>query len=694
MQKSLSVLLSDRINKYGHVIALPAMEDMIWLKSTEGVPMHVGHDMHRVIGAMIPFGLYFEPNLVRSLGLCLIPENEQESKQIIDFKKHSTYKRIKEEIDQTEGKLFKEVEKYIHSDFTYTETGTLSIVNTDIVKRIFKELIALQDDDGLIKLEDIKKKFSYKYQGVFLHKTLPLCIFAHSYFRRSLSRHNNFHFIFLDELMSLQQNGEISIKLALDWDLIGYSPTFLQSMEYEYWFGPKYNDEISNIQKGLTKHHCSEFEREYYGISTTEFFWKDNGTLKEFELEELRENQSPTMDDFFGCRYVHSIYDTLKSTFIHFDGAIRGYDSELYFERIDQNMTDFGRRSKYTKLFRIDGKLKLSRWKSLITNYMQDNPLIYEYFGITKPEAELNAKQEQKTLIQQLVPQSINEEDGIRLLVSYHKPSKKHKEYSHSISIYDVLTINGEEKNIVEDEIIEVKKALNRLGKDLFIEKDSLFVSCKDEYWNIPCILHNNVNPNHDIKITLDALNNIFKRLIEKNLNTIISFTLAWNMEDKEVRISVLGHVANLYGWISNFKEIPTSREKFKLWLDRQRTYLKSNFGEHVDKPLIGNICHPDGVLYLKRIAVSPEFKLEPIADENGLSCKISIANKDAEKYKDVINGKIKPVVSYILKKAKCGLTGQDYFESPYSKILDDDSYMIVEEIEGLLFYWSDKPIE
>ena len=380
MYKSLSILNTDKVNKYGHLIALSAMEDMVWMKATEGVPMHVGHDMHRPIGAMIPLGLYFEPKLVRTIGISLIPENEEEIKQILNFKNHSTIKNVKDEVEKNDGKLYNKVKDYIISDFKYIKTGALSILNTDIVKRIFKELENLQDKDGLIKLKDLKKDFTYKFQGVFLHNSLPLCIYAHSFFRRSLSRHNNFHFIFLDELMSLQNNDDITIKLALDWDLIGYTPTFLQSMEYEYWFGPKYNDDISSIRKGLTKHNCNEFEKEYYGISTTEFFWKENDNLKEFELEELKENIAPTMDNFFGCRYVHSIYDTTKSSFVHFDGAIRGYDSDLYFERIDQNMTDFGRRSEYTKLFRIDGKLELSNWKSLITNYMQDNPLIYGIF--------------------------------------------------------------------------------------------------------------------------------------------------------------------------------------------------------------------------------------------------------------------------------------------------------------------------
>ena len=51
MLKSFSVLNSDHINKYGHMIILSALEDMIWMHSTDGgVPMHFGHDMHRPVG--------------------------------------------------------------------------------------------------------------------------------------------------------------------------------------------------------------------------------------------------------------------------------------------------------------------------------------------------------------------------------------------------------------------------------------------------------------------------------------------------------------------------------------------------------------------------------------------------------------------------------------------------------------------
>ncbi len=622
MLQSLLVLNSDRVNKYGHILSMSGMEDMLWRQSTEVIPMNIGHDMHRPVGVMIPFGLYFEPNMVRSLGLSLIPENDDEDKQISDLKEFSFVKSIKEVVDENNNKLFKQVENYIEAEFKYLCTGTLSILNDSIVKRVFKELVVLQDKDGLISIEDINKFFTYKYQGVFFHNKLPLCIYSHSFFRRSLSRHNNFHYFFLDELMSMRNNNDITIKISLDWDLIGYSPNFLGSMEYEYWFGPKYTNDISNIQKGLTKYSCSEFEREYYGISATEFLWKDNSGLKEFELEELRQHKAPTFEDFFGCRYIHSIYDTSQETFTHFDGAIRGYNHDLYLERINKNMTDFGKKSQYTKLFRVDGKLELKNWKSLITNYMQDNPLIYEYFGIEKPKSELNKEPYDKSLMQQLVPYSMDKSDGIKLLLSYHKKNDNYENISHSISIYDLVNIKGEYKSSLEDEIIEVKKALNRFGKDLNIKDDILFGHFNDEYWNIPCIFHGNEDPTDDIQITLKALSTIFSSMINRGLNTIVSFTVAWNMEDKEVRVSCLGHIENLYNWIEKFKVIPVERDGLKKWLGSQRTYLNETFEECIDKPLLQDVCQFDGVLYIKREMVGEEFKLEPLSDEKGLSYK------------------------------------------------------------------------
>lgn len=696
MQKSFSVLNSDRINKYGYLIPISVMEDIMWMKATEGVPMHISHDMHRLIGGMIPFALYFEPKLVRSLGLTLLPETDEESDQILNLKRYSHNKHIREDIAKNDGELFKILEGVLSKNHKYISAGTLAVFDENIVKKYFPKLVKLKEKDkaGLINIKDLEKDFTYKYHGVFIHNELPLCIYFHSYFRKSLSRHNNFHHLFLDEFMTHKNNDKVTLKIAVDWDMIGYAPDFLQTLEFEYWFGPKYDDDISKINPGLTKHMCNDFEKEYYQISSTEFYWKDNKNLKEFELEELKENNVPTLEDFFGCRYVHSIYDSNKDTFVHFDGAIRGYTSELYFDRIDKNMTEFGRRSDYKKLFRIDGALDLKDWKNLTTKYMQGNPLIYEYFDIDKPESQYEKGKVEKTLIEELVPHSIDEKDGIRLLVSYHNKNENFINQTHSVSIYDIISIDNESHLILEGNVIEIKKALQRLGRNLFIKDDILLGIIKDEYWNIPCIFHNNVNTSENIKITLLALKSVFSKMIERDLNSVISFTLSWNIEDKEVRISSYGHLRNLYKWLLGFEHIPVDRTNFKKWLEDQREYLNSNFDTHpIGKPLIKNIAQFDGVLYIKRKMISHEFEPTLIEKEDSLICQFKIPNNDSEKYSAIIDGVINPVMSYIIDKNICSKTGLDYRDSPYSKILDDDVHTIVEKISGLNFYWSDKLI-
>ncbi|MDM1503937.1 hypothetical protein HX071_17300 [Myroides marinus] len=693
MLKSLTILVSDQKSKYETYFSISAMEDMI-LKGMIGVPMHLGHDMHRPIGIMKSLGIFFEPHLVQNIGVSFIPENDEEKDDILRFKKHIHLSHVVTHVNENQDKLYNEVKSKLKGDYKYLKNSTLSILNNDIVKRFFPKLKELSDDEksGLIKISDLETEFDYKYQGIFVHKKLPLCIFCHQYFRRSLSRLNNFHYFFLDELLSHKHNIDITIKIALDWDMIGYAPDVLESMEFEYWFGPKYNNDINQITNGLTKYSTDEFERNYYGISTTEFIWKSNNELKEFELEELRENQSPTEGDYYGCRYVHSIYDTSQSTFIHFDGAIRGYDSELYFQRIDNDMNEFGRKSQYKKLFRVDGKLELKDWKSLLTTYMQDNPLIYEYFGVTKPLTNLQSNDEDETPCSHsvLVPNSMNKEDGLKFLLSYHDKNTQYLNYSHAVSIYDSMKINDVQVDIIEDEIIELKKYLNTQGKNLFIEPNTLFVNCKDEYWNIPCIFHGIENPKDDLNMTVSGLKLIFSKLLERKLETIISFTISWNDEEKEVMLSCIGHVENLYNWLQSFQEIPLHREDIKIWLEKQRTYLNNTFQSKLNYPPLQNIIQHDGVLYIKRKLVGAEFNLKPYFEEETLKCSMTFPD-DGINYDEVRSGKIQPTMFYINKAPKCSICSDDYFNCIHSKLFNNQCFINIKEMDGLTFYWTDK---
>ena len=104
------------------------------------------------------------------------------------------------------------------------------------------------DDDGLVLLDVLLNDFDYCGQGVFRCKKNKLAIILHSFFRRSCSIFNNYNFGFIDQLFKVYQSGNHSVKVRLETDFIGFAPSWKQCREYEFWYGPKYNDDIANIQ--------------------------------------------------------------------------------------------------------------------------------------------------------------------------------------------------------------------------------------------------------------------------------------------------------------------------------------------------------------------------------------------------------------------------------------------------------------
>ena len=371
MDKRLAIFNSDQVSKDGTQFTVSALEDGIWMASVYGVPSNLSHDVHRPIGWAYAKGLYFEPDKVLTMGYFLIAVDDNDVASISRARQAFFTNLMNKDIDphtesfkQTLGSLFKEEEG------NWFSSGMVLYGYKDIVFEAFPKLAEhiAKDKDGLVNLDYLLNEFDYLSQGVFRKKGSELGIIAHPYFRKSLSIYNNFHWIFLDELIALHKKEKVTIKIKIEPDYLGYAPTYIPAHEFEYWWGPKYDDDISAIQPGLTQFGSDEFEKLYYNILRTEFVWKKEDNLYTLELEEVKDQPAPTLTDTYACRYVHSIFDESKNGFDHFDGAIRAYDTDLMLERVDKKMTEMGRRSQYTKLFRIDGNLPLANWKSLVTN--------------------------------------------------------------------------------------------------------------------------------------------------------------------------------------------------------------------------------------------------------------------------------------------------------------------------------------
>src|SRR5579864_4899887 len=204
--------------------------------------------------------------------------------------------------------------------------STPALVGEGLAKRCFPDLFAAEDKDGLIAaslLEPIQPG---------LYRRGPLVAFAHPFFRRSLSRLNNLN---------------------------------------------------TSIKPGVTQHGADDRQRLFSQVSRTEFWWQSRRNdllgVREhiFEAEELREHYTFGSDDeLYGCRYVHSIISEKTKKIEHLDGAIREYTDESLLERLEKDIAQAGRHTKYTKYWRADGILPLSNWKSLVYHHFRDNPLV------------------------------------------------------------------------------------------------------------------------------------------------------------------------------------------------------------------------------------------------------------------------------------------------------------------------------
>lgn len=79
-------------------------------------------------------------------------------------------------------------------------------------------------------------------------------------------------------------------------------------------------------------------------------------------------------------RYLHSIRDTRRRSFVHLDGAAKAFPRELYRPTVEQPDLSRGEPG-YRKLFRVDGDMPDDEWARLVAHVFRQNELVIEYFG-------------------------------------------------------------------------------------------------------------------------------------------------------------------------------------------------------------------------------------------------------------------------------------------------------------------------
>jgi len=688
MHKYLGVLSSDALNRDNYLLTIKVLEQGIKDNALRGMPSLIEHDFHRPLGWIFPFGMLIEPKISKTIGNFLVCETDEDAKliypKIEEYWHYINHESCKNHLDSFKERLDENYSKDGH----FIDKGCVSYNLPNIVEKIFPKLFEQIDKSGLLFLDDILEQFDYIGSGVFKSKSNDFSIFCHQYFNRNLSLINNFNTYFIDEFIRLNSEKNVTLRIAIDRNLIGLSKTFRGTLEFDYWWGPKFNNDISNLPNQVTRYQSNESQKLFSEVIGTEFWWKADGDEKILEIEEIREKPSLGINkETYGCRYIHSIYNNMEQEFVHFDGAIRAYDEEQILKRWDLSINKAGKTTDYTKLFRIDGKLELADWKKLCILFYKSNPLIFEYFGAQDEYNNLVNSTKKASNQTNYIPNKINTQDGIRLFVSYFNKSGNYNSFERKVINPDILKFdNGETINVIEYDIIEIEKYLRRNGGELEYPKDIEFVKPFDNYTNYPIIVHGSKNVNILLKNTLKAFQTIFE-IQNQTLNKTISLTLGWEMEDFEVRLSVFGKSSEISKWLIENQNIPTEYELFKKWVFEQRKWIYNNY-EYNEKEFT-HLLKDDGIFYIKRKTI--DHNIISFSDEEDItSYKIHTEGKE-ELNQLIENSVIYPSYLGLLKKITCSKTGENYLTSNTSKYLDKGVHMVIEKIRLIAFFWTDE---
>ncbi|WP_456488975.1 hypothetical protein [Caminibacter pacificus] len=652
------MFLSNQKTKYGYIIPAEAIEKAYYQKWKFGTPMFISHDYTRPYGWSIPIGMFISPLDVRLYGIGLFPENKEEENEIRQKSENYLNTQIfnvdKKDINRLQNLLG----KHLSGNEVYMRRECVCVIDKDIVKKVLPDLhIDENDKRALVSLKDLE----IVAPGVFEYKGYTLL--AHRFFRRNMSDLNNLNDIFLKKLCKLKDNPNLNIKIAIDPHTIGLKDTYLEPIELEYWWGPKFSDSLLEIEEGVSVYKASEEERFFYGIDETQFWWHKQNGIQSLECEELRDIPSYGIsNEKYACRYVHSMIDEKTGLANHLDGAVRIYGEEEYLKRLEHDISKAGKNTKYIKLWRIDGEISLSLWKELINDFYRDNHQVGEYLlgkELDKSNDYQSDTEQQKYLKIPLV-EYILSTDGYNIFLSYHEKDK-------------FSTFSNDKNIIVVDESIEYcsidlfKLLKKESSKEVYIKTDINYIAYEDLDINFPLIIHTGENAVEYANKTMEYIYELCESFYKKNEDRCVTFNVG--IEYKEF-IAIFSFITNIQVFYELKQENKIIKfpifEEIGKWCEEQYSFLnkkykaKRTYENHLNFHLLK--------FKIKRFNIT-EF-IEINEDKNFIL-------KVPEEYKilaeAVANRKLEVVSVLEIEESICRKCNKDYTKCNCSAILEED---------------------
>lgn len=283
------------------------------------------------------------------------------------------------------------------SNFKYIQTIGIIAEYPDIIYKLNNEL--KEDKEGLIAFSTLKEQFEIKqFASGYLYSERYMAM-AHRYFRRGHNEYNNFAPRFTEIFWAFNHDEEEK-HIALDPNKVRINVDDSLYMEFDTWYGAKFQEDISTIEDGIVKLRppldLESFHIDFFFDSTysLDIKWYTKKSIQVFQSEEFKTEKVKIELNgisYFPAKYVHSEFDKETGTFRHFDGAIHLYTEDEYYQRRDSDFNhdekgELHIKTKSRKLFKLNGKIEIKDWVNLTSHFMTGNPLVFEYFEGKLPD--------------------------------------------------------------------------------------------------------------------------------------------------------------------------------------------------------------------------------------------------------------------------------------------------------------------
>ena len=689
MLHRMAVFSSDQINAYGIRMPIRTLAEALEQSWDLGQPVFLSHDRHRLEGWTRTLGLYLEPGMARLTGICFSPETEHEAKQL----KQGFYQFLGRQLQAMVAPYQPELESRLGEHLRGGEhpiyMSCAALVGDGLAERAYPEAFADRDKDGLVP----RPNHGLIAPGVYERN--GLLYFASNHMRRSLSRHNTLNASLLSRLDDLAREENVSVRLRLDPDAVGLASTYMQPLEFAYWWGPKFSDDLLKIPLGITRHEASDRHRMFSGVQRTEFWWHAQNDLKTLECEEVLDIPSlGAGPGIYGCRYVHSIVDSDLKTPFHLDGAVRMYDDDSMLARMESNIRDAGRHTKYVKQWRVDGVIPIHVWKELVADYFRDNELVGEYLGGVDDNENLRPRllRPDADPLSRYVPCNMAAGSGVRLSVSYHRPPDE--PYNGvKLQPMDSYGTDDERTDVVESDTFEIVKLLRRRGIDVAIPDGVSRLAYEDTTANLALILHGGAEPAKLAEDTLFALKSLCNVWATRGDDRIVSFNVGVVYGDRCVRFSFAGHVVDLHALFERFGiRLPHDTDAIPGWMEEIYDCLSGLAPESLDQPSLDRMLQETGILIYARTTI-PRTLYELKLPENAPpEVHFRIPKTDSALIKLLEDGDLGWSPIHIVEESVCSVCKHDYLACNCSKYLDSAVKQVMKRAPVADLFWTNRP--